>query len=154
MTLRRATKPCRTTWWSSTTRVLIRSTMPSFLSVRQSYAERDRSTVFRETHYVQCSANLIRTFAHSLKSEVPPCRQIRVSCLKSNAVVGDRQSEIVWMITQIERCVGGFSGTNYVGQRLLCDPEHFVLDRWSEGPINAPDFYTGFQMLGRTLFHE
>src|SRR3981081_2626139 len=58
------------------------------------------------------------------------------------------------MIAQTERNAGRSGVTDRVGERLLCDPEYFVLDSGSEHPVNAPDVYIGFQMLGRTLFHE
>src|SRR5260370_14058792 len=128
--------------------------MPSFLSVRQRYAERNCSTAVRRTLHVQRSANLIGSFAHSLKSEVSLFGQSRVSCMKPAAVVGDRHREFMWMIAQTNRNTGRSGVTDYVSKRLLYDPEHFVFDRGSEGPVNAPDVYIGFQVLGRILFHE
>src|SRR5271168_527310 len=145
MTLRRATSPCRTTWWSSTTRVLIRSVMPSFPSILQRYAQRDRSAALGRAFHLQRSANLISPFAHSLKSEVSLCSQICITCLEPFAIVRNRQLKLVWMIAQIKRGMGRSGVTDDVGKRLLRNPEYFVLERSSEGAIDAPDGYIGFE---------
>jgi hypothetical protein len=58
------------------------------------------------------------------------------------------------MIAQTEHNTGRTGVADCIGKRLLCNPEHLILQGRSEDAISAANIYFCFQVLRRPLFHQ
>src|ERR1700722_9810042 len=90
MMLSSATRPCRTTGWSSTTRMRIRSAIVCCTFLRNDGGvQPDGGALFLRAFYGELSVNLSCALAHSLKAEVAFAGKGVILRMEASALVRD-----------------------------------------------------------------